>query len=54
VSCKKPFEIRYETVPNEPQEIVAIACPYCWTSNPVLVGEAAAYTQAFLAEKLEP
>lgn len=54
VACKRPFEIRYETVPDEPQEIVAIACPYCWASNPVLVGEAAAYTQAFLAEKLEP
>jgi len=53
-SCARSFDVIYETVPDEAQEIVSVACPYCWTTSAVLVGEAAAFTQAFLAEKTEP
>jgi DNA-directed RNA polymerase subunit RPC12/RpoP len=54
VSCGRSFDLIYETVPDEPQEIVSVACPHCWAKSAVLVGESAAYTQAFLAEKVEP
>ena len=53
-SCGRSFDLIYETVPDEAQEIVSVACPYCWATSAVLVGEAAAFTQAFLAEKIEP
>jgi hypothetical protein len=53
-SCARSFDVIYETVPDEAQEIVSVACPYCWTTSAVLVGESAAFTQAFLAEKTEP
>ena len=52
-SCGRSFDLIYETVPDEAQEIVSVACPYCWATSAVLVGEAAAFTQAFIAEKVE-
>lgn len=51
--CQRPFVVAYEVQVDEAQEAVPIACPHCWQMNEVLVAEAAAYTQAFKAEKLE-
>lgn len=53
-SCGRPFEVLYETAPDEAQEMAAVACPHCWAKTTVLVGESAAYTRAFRAEKIEP
>lgn len=52
-ACGGPFEVLYETLPDEPQEMAMVACPHCWATSTVLVGEAAAYTQGFRAEKIE-
>jgi hypothetical protein len=52
-SCRRPFAVVYEVEDAEDQEMVSIACPHCWQMNHVLIAEAAAYTQAFKAEKLE-
>ena len=43
----------YELEGDEDQEMVSIACPHCWQTNHVLIAEAAAYTEAYRAEKLE-
>lgn len=50
-SCHRPFVVIYELEGGEAQELASIACPHCWQSNQVLVAEAAAYTEAFRAEK---
>lgn len=52
-SCRRAFVVIYEVENEEDQEMVSIACPHCWQMNHVLIAEAAAYTQAFKAEKLE-
>jgi hypothetical protein len=50
--CQHAFAVVYELEPDEAQETANVACPYCWQVNQVLVGEAAAYTEAFKAERL--
>ena len=52
-SCRHAFAVIYELEGDEDQEMVSIACPHCWQTNHVLIAEAAAYTEAFRAEKLE-
>lgn len=51
--CHRPFVVAYELEADEAQDAVSVACPYCWQMNQVLVGESAAYTEAFKAERLE-
>lgn len=51
--CHRAFVVVYELEPDEAQESASVACPYCWQVNQVLIGEAAAYTEAFKAERLE-
>jgi hypothetical protein len=52
-SCRRPFVVIYEQEAEEAQELASIACPHCWQNNQVMVAEAATYTQAYRAEKLE-
>jgi hypothetical protein len=52
-SCRRPFVVVYEQEAEEAQELASIACPHCWQNNQVMVAEAAAYTEAYRAEKLE-
>jgi hypothetical protein len=51
--CHRAFMVAYELEADEAQDTVSVACPYCWQMNQVLVGESAAYTEAFKAERLE-
>ena len=49
--CAKAFVVLYEAAPDEPEEMVAVACPHCWTVNHVLVAESAAESRDYKAEK---
>jgi hypothetical protein len=51
--CRRAFIVVYEIEADEAQETAAVACPYCWQMNQVLVSESAAYTEAFKAERVE-
>lgn len=51
--CHRAFMVVYELEADEAQDTVSVACPYCWQMNQVLVGESAAYTEAFKAERLQ-
>ncbi len=49
--CGKAFVVIYDAAPDEAEETVAVACPHCWNINHVLVGETAAETRDYRAEK---
>ncbi len=51
-SCQGAFAVNYERIPGEPQVNVAVACPRCWHINHVPVGENAAGSQDYRAEKV--
>jgi len=50
-SCRGAFVVSYDGQGDEGEETVAVACPHCWHRNYVLVGESAAETREFTAEK---
>jgi hypothetical protein len=50
-SCGKAFVVHYDAVEGEPERDVPVACPHCWQVNHVLVGENAAETSDYRAEK---
>jgi hypothetical protein len=50
--CQGAFVVTYEGIPGEPQITVAVACPRCWHINHVPVGENAAASQDYRAEKV--
>jgi len=41
----------YETVRDEGEASAPVACPHCWHVNRVLVGESAAESRDYRAEK---
>jgi hypothetical protein len=43
--------VSYELQPNEPSQLVAVACPHCWKLDRVEVGESAAIERAYRADK---
>jgi hypothetical protein len=52
-SCRETFVVRYESsAPDESEETVPVACPYCWHRNYVLVAESAAESRDYTAEKV--
>jgi DNA-directed RNA polymerase subunit RPC12/RpoP len=50
-SCRETFVVRYESLPDEAEETVPVACPHCWHRNYVLVAESAAESREYTAEK---
>jgi len=51
VQCHQPFDVTFEAVAGEPEQMTPVACPHCWHMNHVLVGETAADTSDYRAEK---
>ena len=50
-SCQGTFVVTYEVLPNEPRQLVAVACPHCWKLDRVEVAEGAAIERAYRADK---
>jgi hypothetical protein len=50
--CGEPYAVLYDAASDESQELVPVACPHCWGTNHVLVGESAALARSFRAEKV--
>jgi hypothetical protein len=51
-SCSQPFAVTYDMVPNEPRQLVSVACPHCWKVDRVEVSESAALAREYKAHKL--
>ena len=51
VQCHQRFGVMFEAVAGEPEHMTPVACPHCWHMNHVLVGETAADTSDYRAEK---
>ncbi len=51
VSCHQRFAVAFEAVAKEREHLTPVACPHCWHMNHVLVGETAADTSDYRAEK---
>jgi hypothetical protein len=49
--CRQDFVVIYETVRDEGEASAPVACPHCWHVNRVLVGESAAESRDYRAEK---
>ncbi len=49
--CRRSFVVHYEAQPDEGQDTAPVACPHCWHVNHVLMGENAAETRDYRAEK---
>jgi hypothetical protein len=52
-SCAKAFVVVYEAAPDEPQEVVAVACPHCWQVDRATVARSAALGRDYRADRLE-
>ena len=50
--CRRAFVVIYEAAADDSQESAPVACPHCWHVNYVLVGETAAETKDYRAEKV--
>jgi len=51
VQCHQRFGVTFEAIAGEPEHMAPVACPHCWHMNHVLVGETAADTSDYRAEK---
>ena len=51
VQCHQRFGVIFEAVAGEPEQLTPVACPHCWHMNHVLVGETAADTSDYRAER---
>lgn len=49
--CQKGILVTYEAQPDEPRELVPLACPHCWTVSHVEIGAWAAVGGDYRAEK---
>jgi len=49
--CRQDFVVIYEAVRDEGEASAPVACPHCWHVNRVLVGESAADSRDYRAEK---
>ena len=49
--CHQRFAVIFEAMAGEPEHMSPVACPHCWHMNHVLVGETAADTSDYRAEK---
>jgi DNA-directed RNA polymerase subunit RPC12/RpoP len=50
--CRRAFVVHYDALPDEGQDTAPVACPHCWHVNHVLIGENAAETKDYRAEKV--
>jgi hypothetical protein len=51
VQCHQRFAVAFEAIAKEPEHMTPVACPHCWHMNHVLVGQTAADTSDYRAEK---
>jgi hypothetical protein len=51
--CKRRYAVVYEALPNEPRYTVAVACPHCWDIGHLEIGENAALSKQYRADKLK-
>ena len=51
VQCRQRFAVAFEAIAGEPEHMTPVACPHCWHMNHVLVGQTAADTSDYRAEK---
>lgn len=51
VQCHQRFHVTFEAIAGEPEHMTPVACPHCWHMNQVLIGETAADTSDYRAEK---
>lgn len=49
--CRRRFNVAFEGVAGEPDLPTPVACPHCWHTNHVPVGETAAATSDYRADK---
>ena len=49
--CRQSIRVTYEAQPEEPKEMVPLACPHCWAMNRVEIGAWAAVGGDYRAEK---
>ena len=49
--CHQRFGVTFDAIAGEPEHMSPVACPHCWHMNHVLVGETAADTSDYRAEK---
>jgi hypothetical protein len=49
--CHQRFTVAFEAIAGEPEHMTPVACPHCWRVNRVPVGETAADTHDYRAEK---
>jgi len=50
--CQRRFAVVYEALPNEPRYTVAVACPHCWEVDHIEIGENAALSKQYRADRL--
>ncbi len=50
--CRQDFVVIFEAVRDEGEASAPVACPHCWHVNRVLVGESAAESRDYRAEKM--
>jgi len=51
VQCHQSFRVSFDAIAGEPEHMTPVACPHCWHTNQVMVGETAADTNDYRAEK---
>jgi len=51
VECHQRFRVSFDAVAGESEHLTPVACPHCWHTNQVMVGETAADTNDYRAEK---
>jgi len=51
VECHQRFRVSFDAIAGEPEHMTPVACPHCWHTNQVMVGETAADTNDYRAEK---
>ena len=49
--CHQRFAVTFDAIAGEPEHMSPVACPHCWHMNQVMVGETAADTSDYRAEK---
>jgi hypothetical protein len=49
--CQRPFVVSYWSEPAEPLEEVPVACPHCWQIARALIGQNAALSRDYRANK---
>jgi hypothetical protein len=51
IECHQRFRVSFDAIAGESEHLTPVACPHCWHTNQVMVGETAADTNDYRAEK---